>query len=96
MKRECLDAHIKEIMSRVTEDERTKELHVALAISETQREEAEAQRDMLLAVLEPMRRDMYGVLCEWFGNPDDWPDDRQGVVNYRNAMAVIAEMKGDE
>ena len=52
MNREQLDAHIDEIMSRPTEDERTKSLCVALAIAEHWRTQAEAQRDALLAACE--------------------------------------------
>ena len=52
MNRKQLDAHIDEIMGRPTEDERTKSLHVALAIAEHGRTQAEAQRDELLAACE--------------------------------------------
>jgi hypothetical protein len=45
--------------------------------------------------LEAVQPTMYGMLCEIFGHPDEWPDDRQGVVVYRKLQDALRKARGN-
>jgi hypothetical protein len=53
-----------------------------------------AMAEELLAVCEALRPQLYGELCDAFGYPDQWPNDRQGIVLYRRMCAAIARAHG--
>lgn len=53
-----------------------------------------AMAEELLAVCEALRPQLYGECCDTFGYPDQWPDDRQGIVLYRRMCAAIARAHG--
>ena len=61
--------------------------------AEAELREARARVKRLEGALERLLPPFYGVLCEKFGHPDQWKDDRDGIVVYRAARAVLEEGK---
>lgn len=43
------------------------------------------------AALEAIKPTFYGMLVEEFGNPNEWPEDRQGVVVFDKLLQVLEE-----
>ena len=73
------------------------------AIAYTERENANLHRAVerlerenrdMVATLEAIKPTFYGMLLKEFGNPDKWPDDRQGIVVFRKLEQALA-LEGD-
>lgn len=61
-------------------------LRVSREVSQQQ-----AKIDALLAACKEVLPTFYGLLMNRYGNPDDWPQDRQGPVMFRKLKEAIAK-----
>ena len=48
-----------------------------------------------LAAMRATQPTLYGMLCERWGHPDDWPKEAQGRTVYEQLKAALALMEGD-
>ena len=54
-------------------------------------ERLEKRNAALVKTLEAIKPTFYGMLLKEFGNPDKWPNDRQGIVVFRKLEQALAQ-----
>ena len=76
-------------------DEFTSKALVQLSIENSRQEDKiislTKQNADLVALLEEVKPTFYGMLLIEFGNPDEWPEDRQGIVVFRKLLQALAK-----